>query len=161
MPQDRVSGCSFTRFSTHTLFLYYMPVKFNLMGYFWCFSYPCYALVVTSNRWKQYHCSSLHGSYILGVQVNFSVIAIICWMIQTIKYQCCGFQGHFKSTWVYDLKTKSDFDQMSTLYDELHNIFGLYIFFISIGSKFGIYQLFAVLNLECIHAVLSMLWPFQ
>ena len=42
-------------------------------------------------------------------QVNFSTFVNICWLIQTFKYQCCGFQVHFKSISVCNLKIKSDF----------------------------------------------------
>ena len=50
---------------------------------------------------------------------------------------------------------------MSTLYNELHNKFGLNVFPSFIGLEFGIYRLFTVPNLKCIHAVFAMLWPFQ
>ena len=43
--------------------------------------------------------------------VNSSTIAYICWLIQAFKDQFCGFQMHFKSILVYNLKTKGDFDQ--------------------------------------------------
>ena len=52
--------------STPTVFLHFMSVKYTLRGYFWCFWCPCYALVVMSNRWNQYNCSSLHRLYIWG-----------------------------------------------------------------------------------------------
>ena len=45
----------------------------------------------------------------MRAQVDSSTIANICWLIQTFEYLCCGFQAHFKSIWVYNLKTKSDF----------------------------------------------------
>ena len=50
---------------------------------------------------------------------------------------------------------------MSTLYNGLHNKCGLYVFPSFIGLEFGIYRLFTVPNLKCIHAVFAMLWPFQ
>ena len=45
----------------------------------------------------------------MRAQVNSSTIANICWLIQTFKYKFCGFQMHFESNMVYNLKTKSDF----------------------------------------------------
>ena len=45
----------------------------------------------------------------MRAQVNSNAIANICWLIQTFKYQCCGFQVHFKSILVHNLKTKGDF----------------------------------------------------
>ena len=44
----------------------------------------------------------------MRAQVNYNTIANIFWLIQTCKYQCCGFQVHFESSLVYNLKTKSD-----------------------------------------------------
>ena len=78
--------------STQTAFSYYMCIKYTLRGYFRCFRCPCYALVAMSNRWNQYNFSTLHRLYIRA-QVNSSNIANICWLIQTFKYQCCGYQN--------------------------------------------------------------------
>ena len=90
---------------------------------------------------------------------NNSTIVNICWMIQTFKYQCFGFQVHFKSISVYDMKTKSDFWSKYPHYILGYIInCGLYVFPIFIGFGFGIYRLFIVPNLECIHAVFAMLW---
>ena len=98
----------------------------------------------------------------MRTHVNFSTIANICWLIQTFKYQCCGFQVHFKSILMCNLKTKGDFFyQMSTLHSGLHNKFELYVFPIFIGFEFCIYRLYIVLNLKCMHAVFPTLWPFQ
>ena len=47
----------------------------------------------------------------MGAQVNSSAIANIYWLIQTFKYQRFGFQVHFKSILVYNLKTKIGFDK--------------------------------------------------
>ena len=51
--------------------------------------------------------------------------------------------------------------KMSTLHNGLRNKFGLYVFPIIIGYEFGIYRLFTVPNLKCIHAVFAMLWSSQ
>ena len=45
----------------------------------------------------------------MRAQVNSTTIANICWLIQIFKYQFCGFQVHFESNMVYNVKTKSDF----------------------------------------------------
>ena len=42
------------------------PEKYTLRGYVWCFWWPCYALVVMSNRWNQYNFSTLHRLYKWG-----------------------------------------------------------------------------------------------
>ena len=52
--------------STQTVFIYYMSVKHILRGYFLCFLYPFYALVVMSNRWNQYNFSTLHLLFTCG-----------------------------------------------------------------------------------------------
>ena len=64
----------------------------------------------------------------------------ICWLIQTSKYQCCGFQVHIKSILVYNLKTKSEFWSKCP-----HYIMG---YIINLGSMFFIFSL--VMNLAYI-----------
>ena len=54
----------------------------------------------------------------MGAQVISSDITI-CWLIQTHKYQCFGFQMHFKSILVLNLKTKREF-----WWKRLHYIMG-------------------------------------
>ena len=44
-------------------------------------------------------------------QVNSSTIANICWLMQTFKYQCCGFQVHFISILCLMWRPKAIFDQ--------------------------------------------------
>ena len=51
--------------STQAVFLYHISVTYTLRVYFWCFWCPCYALVVTSNRWNQYNFSTLHRLHTL------------------------------------------------------------------------------------------------
>ena len=84
----------------------------------------------------------------MRAQVNFNTIANICWLIQTFKYQCCGFQVHFKSILVYNLKTKGDF--LSTC---PHYIMG---YIISSGSLLFLFSL--VLNLASIDYLLCQIW---
>ena len=83
--------------STQAVFLYYMSVKHTLMGYFWCFvvSIPhtgCYVKQIKSIQF--FNPSSV---IYMRAQVNSSTIVNNCWLIQTFKYQCCGFQVHLKS----------------------------------------------------------------
>ena len=84
----------------------------------------------------------------MRAQVKSSTIANICWLIQTFKYQCCGFQGHFKSILVYDLKTKSDLWSKCPYY-----IMG---YIINLGSMFFLLPL--VLYLACIDYSLWQIW---
>ena len=80
--------------------------------------------------------------------VNSSTIANICWLIQIFKYQCCGFQVHFKAILVYNLKTKSDFDQ-KYLHYIMHYI-------INFASMF--FHLSLVLDLAYIDYLLCQMW---
>ena len=73
----------------------------------------------------------------MRAHVNSSTIAKSCWLLQTLKYQCWGFQVHFKSSLVYNLKTKSDFWSKCP-----HYIMG---YIINLGSLFFLFSL--VLNL--------------
>ena len=73
---------------------------------FFCVHITHWLLYQTDEINTMFNPSSL--IYIIA-QVNSCTIANICWLIQTFKYQCCGFQVHFKSTLVYNLKTKRDF----------------------------------------------------
>ena len=92
-----------------------------------------------SNRWNQYNFSTLHRLYIWGHRWN---------LVQTFKYQCCGFQGHFKSILVYNLKTKSDFWSKCP-----HYIMG---YIINLGSMFFLLSL--VLYLAYIDCSLCQIW---
>ena len=124
-----------------------MSVKYTLRGYFWCFWCSCHALVVMSNRWNQYNFSILHQLY-MREQVNFSTIANIFRLIQAFKYQCCGFQVHFKSFWVYNFKTKREFCSKCA-----HYIMG---YIMNLGSIFFLLSL--VLNLAYIDYSLCQIW---
>ena len=84
----------------------------------------------------------------MKAQVNSNTIANICWLIQTFKYQCCGFQVHFKSILVYNLKTKRDFGSICP-----HYIMG---YLTNLGSLFFLLSL--VLNLTCIDYLLCQIW---
>ena len=148
MLQDRVSDCTFTRCKHQTVFLYYMSVKYTLRGYLWYFWCLCYALVVMSNRWNQYNFSTPSSVIQMRAQVNSNTIVNICWLIQTFKYQCCGFHVHFKSILVYNLKTKRDFWSTCT-----HYMMG---YIINLGSLFLLFSL--VLNLTYIDYSLCQIW---
>ena len=75
-------------------------------------------------------------------QVNSSTISNICWLIQTFKYQCYGFQVHFKSM-VYDLKTKGNFWPKCP-----HYIMGNII---NWGSTFSYFHWFRIWHISIIH----------
>ena len=79
-------------------------------------------------------------------QVNSSAIANICWLIQTFKYQCCGFQVHLESFLVYNLNTKSDFWSKCP-----HCIMG---YMITLGSMFVLFSL----DLAYIDYSLCQIW---
>ena len=80
--------------------------------------------------------------------VNSSNIANICWLIQTFKYQFCGFQEHFESNTMYNLKTKSDFWSKCPHYTM--------DYIINLGSMFFLVSL--VRNLAYINYSLCQIW---
>ena len=84
----------------------------------------------------------------MRAQVNSNTIANIWWLIQTFKYQCCGFEVHFKSILVYNLKTKRDFWPTCP-----HYIMG---YIINLGSLFFLLSL--VLNVAYIDYSLCQIW---
>ena len=84
----------------------------------------------------------------MRAQVNSSTIANICRLIQTFKYQYCGFKVHFKLILVYNLKTKSNFWSKYP-----HYIMGCMI---NLGSMFFLFLL--VLNLAYIEYPLCHIW---
>ena len=84
----------------------------------------------------------------MRAQVNSNTIANICWSIQTFKYQCCGYEVHFKSILVYNLKTKRDFWPTCPQY-----IMG---YIINLGSLFFLFSL--VLHLAYIDYSLCQIW---
>ena len=134
--------------STQTIFLYYISVIYTLSDYFLCFGVRCYTLVAMLNRWNQYNFSTPPSIIYLRAQVNSSTIVNIYWLVQKFKYQCCGFQVHFKSILVYNLKTKGDFWSKCPPY-----IMG---YVINLGSMFFLFSL--VLNLEYIDYSLRQIW---
>ena len=97
--------------STQTIFLYYVR-KICFDGLFlmiYGVHVTHWLLCQTDEINTQFVFQSLIGYIYMRAQVNSSTIANICWLIQTFKYQCCGFQVHFESIMVYNLKTKSNF----------------------------------------------------
>ena len=84
----------------------------------------------------------------MRAQMNSSSTANICWLIQTFKYQCCGFQVHFRSILVYNLKTKSDLWSTCPHY--------IIDYTINLGSLFFLLSL--VLNLAYIDYSLCQIW---
>ena len=99
--QDRVSDCTFTRCKHKDCYLIIHVRKYTLRGYFRCFLCPYYNVHVKQLRSIQFF--NLSSVIYMRVQVNSSIIANICWLIQTFKYQCCGFQMHFKWIMLYNL----------------------------------------------------------
>ena len=89
--------------STQTVFLYYMSIKYTLILVPMLRS-GCYV-----KRMKSMQFFNPSSVIYMRAQVNSSTIANICWLIQTFKYQCFGFQVYYKSIVVYNLKTKSVF----------------------------------------------------
>ena len=137
--------------STQTVFLYYMSVKYSLRDYLGILvsmlRTGCYVKQMKSIQFVN-HSSVIH----MRAHVNSSTIVNICWLIQTFKCQCWGFQVYFKSILVDSLKTKSDFFylfsfiKMSTLHDGLHNESGLYVFLIFIGLAFMLILLISFIH---------------
>ena len=58
-------------------------------------------------------------------------------------------------------RPKAIYLQKGTLNDRLRNKSNPYIFHTFISFEFSIYRVFIVPNLNCIHAIFTMLWPFQ
>ena len=150
--------------STQTIFLYYVRKIFleggGISDVLWC---PCYALVIMSNRWNQYGFSILHRLYTWG---HRWILALLLTFVDWYKHSNTNFAGSkciLNRIWCIIWRPKAVFFiKMSTLYNGLHNKFGLYVFPSFIDLEFGIYRLFTVpYHLKCIHAVFAMLWPFQ
>ena len=158
MLQDRVSGCSFTRCKHPDCFSILHIRKIYFEGLFLMFFASMLRTGCYIKQMKSIQFFNPSSVIYMKAQVNSYAIANICWLIQTFKYQCCGFQVHFESILVYNLKPKIRFSiKISILHNGLYNRLGLYGFSIFIGFEFGIYRVFIVLNLKCIHAVFAML----
>ena len=126
-----------------------MSIKYTLRGYF------CLVFLVSMLRTGCYvkqmkSIQFFNPSSVIypRAQVNSSTIVNICWLIQTFKYQCVGFQEHFKSILMYNLKTKRDFWSKSP-----HYIMG---YIINLGSMFFLLSL--VLYLAYIDHSLCQIW---
>ena len=95
--------------SIQIIFLYCMSVKKSLRGYLGFCWRPDYALVITSNKWNQYYFSTLKRLAIWGHRWILVLMLILDDWYKHSNTNVCGFQVHFESILVYDLKTKSDF----------------------------------------------------
>ena len=84
----------------------------------------------------------------MRAHVNSNTIANIFWLIQIFKYQCWGFQVHFKSILVYNLKTKRDFWSTCPHY--------IMAYIINVGRLCFLFSL--VLNLAYIDYSLCQIW---
>ena len=148
MLQDRVSGCTFARCKHPDCFpvLHVRKVYFEALFLMFLVSMlriSCYVKQIKSIQF--FNPSSV---IYMGAQVNSSVIANIHWWIQTLKYQSFGFQVHFKSISVYNLKTKSGFWSKCP-----HHIMG---YITNLGSIFFLFSL--VLDLAYIDHSLCQIW---
>ena len=84
----------------------------------------------------------------MRAQVNSTTIANICWLIQIFKYQFCGFQVHFESNMVYNVKIKSDFCSKCPHY--------IMDYIMNLGAMFFLVSL--VWNLAYIDYSLCQIW---
>ena len=109
-----------------------------------------------SNKLNQYRFSILHQLYIWG---HMWILALLLIFVDWYKHSNTKYI--LNQIWCIIRRPKAILMKMSTLHNGLHNKFGLYVFPSFIGLEFGIYLLFTVPNLKCIHAVFAMLWPFQ
>ena len=109
---------------------------------------PCFWLLCQTDEINTIFNPSSVIYVIAQVQVNSSTIANICWLIQTFTYQCYGFQVHFKSILLYNLKTKRDFLSKCP-----HYIMG---YIINLGPMFFLLSL--VFNLAYIGYSLCQIW---
>ena len=134
--------------STQTVFSYYMSVKYTFRGYFWCFLVSMLRTGCYVKEMKLIQFFNPPSVMYIIAQVNFSTVANICWLKQTFRKQCCGFQEHFKSKFEHNLKTKRDFWSKCP-----HNIIGNII---NLGSMFFIFSL--VSNLAYIDYSLCQIW---
>ena len=114
-----------------------------------------------SNRWNQCGFSILHWLYIWGHRWILALLLIFADLCKHSNTNVAGFKCILNQIWCIIWRPKRFLIKMSTLYNGLHNKFGLYLFPNFIGLEFGIYRSFTVPNLKCIHAVFAMLWPFQ
>ena len=94
--------------STQTVFICYVR-KIYLEGLFlmFCDVHVTHWILCQTDEINTVF-QSFIGYIYMRAHVNSSTISNICWLIQTFKYQFCGFQLHFESNLVYNLKTKSD-----------------------------------------------------
>ena len=134
--------------STQTVFLYYVR-KIYLEGLFrmFCGVHVTHWLSCQTDEINTVF-QSFIGYIYMRAQVNSSTIANICWLIQTLKYQFCGFQVHFESNMVYDLKIKSVFWSKYPHYTM--------DYMINLGSMFFLVSL--VWNLAYIDYSLCQIW---
>ena len=134
--------------STQTVFLCNMSVKYTLRRYLWCFLVSMLRTGCYVKQMKSIWLFNPSSVIYMRAQVSSNTIAYICWLIQTVKYQCCGFKVHFKSIWVYNLKTKSHSWSKCP-----HCIMG---YMINLSSIFFLYSL--VLNLAYSNHSLCQIW---
>ena len=110
---------------------------------------------------KSIRFSILHRLYIWGHRWILALLQIFVDWYKHSNTNVAGSKCILNRIWCKIWRPTAIFIKMSTLYIGVHNKFGLYVFLSFIGLEFGIYRLFTVPNLKCIHAVFAMWWPFQ
>ena len=81
--------------STQTIFPDYVR-KIYLEGLFLMFVVSMLRTGYYVQQMKSIRFFNSSSVIYMRTQVNYSTIANICWLIQTFKYQFCGFQVHFE-----------------------------------------------------------------
>ena len=142
--KPRSCDCTSLDISTQAVFLYYMSVKYTFRVYFWCFLVSKLPTGCNVKKMKSIQFFNPSSVIYIIAQVNSSTIDNICWLIQTFKYQCYGFQVHFKSVLVYNVKTKRDFLSKCP-----HYIMGCIINFGPMFSYFYWFWIGHISNIQC------------
>ena len=158
---DRVSDCIFTRCKHQDCDAISDVHKVYFEGLFLIFSCPCYALVLMPNIRNQHNFSTLHWFYIWKCRWILALLLVsVDWFKpsnSTVSRSKCILYRFKCIIW----RPTANFDKMCTLHNMLHDKFGRYLFHICSGFEFGIYRIFIVPNLKRIHAIYTMLLPFQ
>ena len=137
------SDCTFTKCRQPDCFPILHVRKYSLRGYFSCLLVSMLRTGCYVKQMKSIQFFNPSSAIYMWAQVNSSTIVNIRWLIQTLKYQCCGFQVYFKSILVYNLKTKSDFWSKCP-----HYIMGCII---KLGSIFSYFHWFWIWHISIIH----------
>ena len=159
--QDRVSDCTFTRYKHINCYLILHAHKIYFEGLFLMFLVFMLRCSCYVKQMKSIQFSILHRLYIWEHRWILVLLLIYVDWYKHSNTNIAGSKCILNRFWCIIWRPKAILIKMSTLHNGLHNKFGLHVFPICIGFEFGIYRLFIVPNLKCIHAVFAMLWPFQ